>query len=57
MTIILHWWMIPVALFIIPLIYGMLHEDEGGYFPDMSVSFAVLVCWLAALCIIIGHFL
>ena len=57
MTLTLHWWMLPVALFLLPFIWEAIRRDEGGYF-DMHLDTLTLlfVGWAAAVGIIIGHF-
>lgn len=60
MTITLHWWMLPIALFLLPFVYRMIkpYEGGGGYFGSMDLEgmFFGIVSWAIAIGIIIGHF-
>lgn len=56
-SITLHWWYLPLILFIIPIIYITFSKDPGGYFGIDFIRPIVLgICWSIALGILIGHF-
>ncbi|MCK9563616.1 MAG: hypothetical protein M0R02_12960 [Bacteroidales bacterium] len=58
MTITLGWWAIPLALFFAPFLYSAIFGDDSGYAGlDIGSMIVLLVCWVAAIAVIIGRFI
>ena len=53
----LYWWMLPIALLLIPFIYALVRERHGDYDFGLDVGCAFIVCWAGAIFFLIGHFL
>lgn len=62
----LHWYYLPIALFIFPIVMIWINEKLGGYSKanDPFGAGAMLgsflftaACWIAAISIVIGHYL
>ena len=57
MTITLHWWVVPVLLFVASFFYFSIRKS-GGQWDFMVDAIIVLVgCWAATLAFLVGHFL
>ena len=59
LTINLHWWYIPLALFLFPFLYQVIRTpDHSGYYGDFNLDgFLVLVaCWVGVIVSLITHF-
>ena len=56
MTITLHWWALPLALFIAGPMLARL-DKSTGYMGGLAGALTCLACWIAAAFTLIGHFL
>jgi len=54
MTLTLHWWLIPIALMGLGLWFGS-RPSKGSF--DFSGAIEMIICFVAAVGITIGHFL
>lgn len=54
-TINLSFWLIPIALFIIPILYGTFRPSQGGCWIDFQLDTFLItaVCWISAVIVII----
>lgn len=55
MTITLHWWMLPLVIFVIGVLWGLKvgNTPEGGYFPMNGVIGAAIMFIMAVISIAI----
>jgi hypothetical protein len=58
MTITLHWWIWPLILFVIPIIYAVYRDKHGygDYDFGLDAFLLMVVCWIAAIAFIAGRF-
>jgi hypothetical protein len=57
MQITLHWWFVPVGILLWGFGVAFFHKDQGGWMPDMTKPFAIVIAILFAAAITLGHFL
>ena len=60
MIITLHWWYLPLALFLFPFLWLLIRRpDDSGMWGDMylDVFFAIAVCWISAIVSLITHWI
>ena len=57
MVVTLGWWVIPLALFFAPFLWSAIFGDKSGYAGiDAEGLVVLLICWVAAIAVIVGRF-
>ncbi len=56
MTITLHWWYLPTALFLFPIAYGAF-KNSMNQAQALDHFITTVGCWVFAVGILLGHFI
>ena len=57
MSVILHWWLIPVAILLAACWLAKRLSGGGGYFPNVFPALALILGVLMAGAMVLEHFL
>jgi len=52
-----YWFLIPIALFLVPFMLVLFNDQTEREFPDVNIPVITTLCWTLAAGIIIGHFM
>ena len=50
----LHWWFIPIILFLSPVVYAFFRPDQGGYDFQIDTMIILFACWAGAIGVLLG---
>jgi hypothetical protein len=53
MTITLHWWSVPLVLFLIPIFYAASYKRTGDYDFMLGPMLVFAICWPSAIAIVV----
>jgi len=60
MTITLHWWYLPIALFLLPFLWLLIRRpDDSGMWGDMylDVMLVGMISWISAIVSLITYWI
>jgi hypothetical protein len=58
MTVTLHWWYLPLALFLVHVVYANFRREPSNWWDmQLDTIFLATMCWAAAVGLLIGRFI